>query len=67
MLQPFAEAQGRRPKKPISLRVDEWLLDLTKEMARQHRMRYQELIRLFIREGLRKAMGEAAKSPPERR
>jgi hypothetical protein len=45
------------------LRVDEYLLELTQEVARQHGLRYQGVIRLWIEEGLRRAIQEGAEDP----
>ena len=62
-LQPFRDATERRRKRLISMRVDEDLLDLTKELARQHGLRYQVVFRLWIQEGLRRAIREGVEDP----
>ena len=63
-LRPFVEATGKATGKTrrrlISIRVDEEFLALTKELARQHRMPYQVVIRVWIEEGLRRAIREGA-------
>jgi hypothetical protein len=43
--------------------VDEHLLELTKEVARQHGLRYQAVIRLWIEEGLRRGILEGVDDP----
>lgn len=63
LLAPFRDGQPEGRKKLISLRVDEYLLELTKEVARQHQMRYQAVIRQWIQEGLCRAMREAKDDP----
>ena len=45
------------------MRVDEDLLELTQEVARQHGWRYQAVIRLWIEEGLRRAIQEGVEDP----
>jgi len=62
-LQPYRDARPSRRRKLISLRVDEYLLELTQEVARQHGLRYQAVIRLWIAEGLRRAILEGAEDP----
>ncbi len=62
-LQPYRDAHPNRRRKLISLRVDEYLLELTREVARQHDLRYQAVIRLWIAEGLRRAILEGAEDP----
>jgi len=63
-LQPYRDAQsGKRRKKLISLRLEEDLLDLTKELARQHGLRYQVVIRRWVEEGLRRSIREGAQDP----
>lgn len=63
ILEPFRDAEGKRSKRLISIRVDEHLLALTKEVARQHDLRYQAVIRLWIEEGLRRAIHEGVEDP----
>ena len=58
-LEPFQDMAPIERKKLISLRVDGYLLELTKEAARQHDMSYQVVIRIWIQEGLRRAILEA--------
>lgn len=62
-LQPYRDATTRRRKRLISLRVDEDLLEFTREVARQHGLRYQQVIRLWIEEGLRRAIREGIDDP----
>jgi len=63
-LRPYRDAQTtKRRKKLISLRLDEDLLHLTKEVARQHGLRYQVVIRLWVEEGLRRSIREGAQDP----
>lgn len=62
-LRPYREAHASRRRKLISLRVDEHLLELTQEVARQHGLRYQAVIRLWIEEGLRRAILEGVDDP----
>ena len=62
-LRPFRDATGKRPKRPISIRIDEVSLELTKELARQHDLRYQAVIRVWIEEGLRRAIREGIEDP----
>ena len=45
-LRPYRDAHPGRRRKLISLRVDEYLLELTQEVPRQHGPRYQAVIRL---------------------
>jgi predicted DNA binding CopG/RHH family protein len=59
-LRAFVDATAKTRKRLISIRVDEELLDLTKELARQHGMPYQAVIRVWIEEGLRRAIREGA-------
>ena len=62
-LRPFRDASGKRRKRPISLRIDEVFLELTKELARQHDLRYQVVIHQWIEEGLRRAIREGVDDP----
>jgi len=64
-LRPYRDAaKGKsRRRKLISLRVDEHLLELTKEVAHQHELRYQVVIRLWIEEGIRRAIREGVDDP----
>ena len=62
-LRPYREAHPGRRRKLISLRVDEYLLKLTQEVALQHDLRYQAVIRLWIAEGLRRAIREGVEDP----
>ena len=62
-LRPYRDAKRKRRKKLISLRVDEDLLELAKEVARQHHLRYQAVIRLGIVEGLRRGIREGVEDP----
>ena len=57
-LTPFREAWRGQQKKPISLRLDGWIIELTKVMAKQHEMPYQAIFRIWIEEGLRRALQE---------
>ena len=57
---PFREAWHGRRKQPISLRLDGWIIELTKRMAQQHEMPYQAILRIWIEEGLRRAVLEGA-------
>lgn len=59
-LVPFREAWNGRRKQPISLRLDGWVIELTKMMAQQHEMPYQGILRIWIEEGLRRAVIEGA-------
>jgi hypothetical protein len=54
----YRETFGRRRKKPISVRIDAWVLDLIKAMADQHGMGYQTVLRMLAEEGLSRAMRE---------
>jgi len=62
-LEPFRDAKVKHRKRLISIRVDEDLLELTKELARQHGLRYQAVLRLWIQEGLRRAIREGVEDP----
>ena len=62
-LRPYRDAHPRRRRRLISLRVDEYLLELTQEVARQHGLPYQAVIRLWIEEGLRRAIREGVDDP----
>ena len=62
-LQPFLDATTTTRRRLISIRVDEDLLNLTKELARQHDLPYQAVIRIWIEEGLRRAIREGAGAP----
>ena len=62
-LRPYRDAHPGRRRKLISLRVDEYLLELTQEVARQHGLRYQAVLRLWIEEGLRRAIREGVDDP----
>jgi hypothetical protein len=62
-LQPYRDGKPRRRRKAIFLRVDEYLLALTQEVARQHGLRYQAVMRLWIEEGLRRALVEGRDDP----
>ncbi len=62
-LRPYLEMHPSRRRRLISLRVDEPLLALTQEVARQHGLRYQAVIRLWIAEGLRRAIREGVDDP----
>jgi predicted DNA binding CopG/RHH family protein len=62
-LAPYRDAHSERRKKLISIRLDEYLLELTREVARQHQMPYQAVIRQWIQEGLRRVLREAKDDP----
>ena len=62
-LQRYLDAHPSRRKKLISIRVDEELLELTREVARQHNLRYQAVIRIWIQEGLRRSIQEGPEDP----
>ena len=62
-LEPFRDANDKRRKRLISIRVDEDLLDLTKDLARQHDLRYQAVMRCWLEQGLRRAIREGAEDP----
>ena len=62
-LRPYRDLHPSRRRKLISLRVDEYLLELTQEVARQHDLRYQAVIRLWIEDGLRRAIREGVEDP----
>lgn len=62
-LQPFRDAKVKPRRRLISIRVDEDLLEITKELARQHGLRSQAVIRLSIQEGLRRAIREGVDDP----
>jgi uncharacterized protein (DUF4415 family) len=62
-LQRYLDAHPSRRKKLISIRVDEELLELTREVARQHNLRYQAVIRIWIQEGLRRSIREGPEDP----
>jgi hypothetical protein len=64
-LQPFRDATAKSEKKLISIRVDEDLLHLTKELSRQHGLPYQAVIRAWIEEGLRRSIREGAGDPEQ--
>jgi hypothetical protein len=68
VLEPFRDAWLAQPKKMVSIRLDEWLLVLVKEMASQAGMPYQEILRVWMEEGLRRALEDAAtgQQGPER-
>jgi len=57
-VQPYRLAWKGKRKIPISLRLETWQLHLAKEMARQHELPYQRLLRLLIEDGLRRALAE---------
>ena len=65
-LQPFRDAATTSRRRLISIRVDEDLLSLTKELARQHGFPYQAVIRVWIEEGLRRAIREGNEGPERR-
>lgn len=52
----FRETWYGRKKQPISLRLDGWIIELTKMMAKQHEIPYQTILRIWIEEGLRRAV-----------
>ena len=56
-LKPLKDTGGRKAKRLIGIRVPGWLVDLTKEMARQHQTHYQEIFRLWLEQGLARALG----------
>lgn len=53
--------RGRRSRKLISIRIDVWMLDLTKAVAKRHRMGYQHVVRMWIEQGLRRSVEGARK------
>jgi hypothetical protein len=55
---PYRLAWKSERKIPISLRLETWQLRLAREMARQHQLPYQRLLRLLIEDGLRRALAE---------
>ncbi len=58
VLDPFRDVWVGRPKKLVSIRLDEWLLALVKAMAAQAGTPYQEILRTWMEEGLRRALEE---------
>ena len=64
MLEPFRDAWLAQPKKLVSIRLDEWLLLLVKQMAAQTGLRYQEILRGWLEEGLRRAIEEGLDEDP---
>jgi len=64
-LQPFRDAKEKRRKKLISFRLDEDLLEFTKELARQYSLRYQVVIRHWIKDGLRRSIQEGTEDPEQ--
>ena len=62
-LRPYQDGKIHRRKKLVSIRLDEYLLELTKEVARQHDMPYQAVVRQWVKEGLRRAIREAKDDP----
>lgn len=65
VLDSFRDAWNAQPKKLVSIRMDEWLLALVKEMASQTGMPYQEILRGWMEEGLRRALEEGAAEQQE--
>ena len=61
----YRKAWGRRPKQPITMRVEGYLLELTREVARQHGMGYQNVIGVWIKEGLRRSLRIGAGQTPK--
>ncbi len=59
-LMPYREAAAQEPKKLISRRLEGWFLDLVKEMAAQQEMPYQQIIRIWMHQGLRRALLEGS-------
>ena len=64
VLEPFRDAWLAQPKKLVSIRLDEWLLLLVKQMAAQTGLRYQEILRGWLEEGLRRAIEEGLDEDP---
>ncbi len=65
VLEPFRQAWGHPPppKRLVSIRVDEWLLALVKEMGRQVGMPYQEIVRIWMEDGMRRALTDGLREP----
>ena len=61
-LKPYRDAASDEPKTLISMRVEGWLLKLVKEMGKQHEMPYQQLLRIWMHEGLGRAILEGDES-----
>ena len=55
-LEPYISAYQGVNKSQISIRIEGWILDLTKQMARQHKMPYQKILQIWMAEGLRRAV-----------
>jgi hypothetical protein len=64
-LQPYHKAAREQRKRAVCIRLEPWLIDLVKAMARQHEMPYQQILRLWMYEGLRRALREG-REPGER-
>ena len=48
----------KRPKKTVTMRMDQSVYDRVREVAAQHDVPYQRLIQEFVREGLRALMAK---------
>ena len=62
ILEPFITAFRGVKKKQISIRVDGWMIELTKLMAKQHQMPYQKIFQIWMADGLRRAVKEGIES-----
>lgn len=64
-LKPYLDYFGSL-KEPICVRMEPWMVELTKEVAKQYRLPYQQVIREWVRDGLRRVIREGTGSgaPP---
>jgi len=59
-LEPYIRGYIGVKKRQISIRIEGWILALTKQMAKQHKMSYQKILQIWMAEGLRRAVREGA-------
>jgi len=61
VLHPFRMAFHGVPRQSITIRMDVWMLELAREVARRYSLDYQRVLRMYVEQGLRRAMEEGAK------
>lgn len=60
-LDPFRLALPSSSRKLISIRIDPWMLQLAKAVAKRHHLDYQHVLRLWIEQGIRRSVVEGAR------
>ncbi len=58
-LAPFRHPDYKRhARKLISIRLEDWMIDIARGVAAQHDLDYQQVLRIWIEEGVRRSVEE---------